>query len=56
MKDIIITVEGGAVQNVEGVPEGVRVIIKDYDIDGIEEEILQLDPDQDWYQEAIYEN
>ena len=42
MKTVIITVEGGVVQNVE-VPEGVTVIVRDYDVDGTESDLLQQD-------------
>lgn len=29
---VVVTIEGGIVRNVD-VPEGVRVIVKDYDVD-----------------------
>ena len=36
MKKIVrITVEGGVVQHVE-VPKGVKVVVRDYDVDGEE--------------------
>jgi hypothetical protein len=33
-KKIIITVEGGIVQNVEGIPKGETIEVHDYDTDG----------------------
>ena len=38
MKEIIITVYGGLVQDVSGIPEGYRVKVLDYDNEGIDEE------------------
>ena len=39
-KIVIITVEGGVVQDVE-VPDGVQVVVKDYDVDGSEEDLSE---------------
>lgn len=45
--EIIVTVEGGVVQHV-AVPPGVRVIVRDYDTEGIvDEEKLDLKEDED---------
>lgn len=45
---ITVTVEGGAVQDVLGVPEGYTVKIKDYDIDTRdEEEIAECETDDE---------
>ncbi len=38
MKTVRITVAGGVVQNV-AVPEGVAVIIRDYDVEGVPSEL-----------------
>ena len=35
MKTIRITIEGGVVMSVDGIPEGVKVEIWDFDTDGI---------------------
>jgi len=49
-----ITVEGGVIQHVE-CPEGVQVIVHDYDIDGVDEEGLQRDQNGDLYIESIWD-
>ena len=48
-----VTVEGGVVQHVE-VPPGVRVVVKDYDIDGSESDLAE-DTNGDNYVESIWE-
>jgi len=55
MKTVRVTVEGGVVQWVE-VPEGVTVIVRDYDVDGSEEDQLDQDENGDQYVEAIWEH
>ena len=55
MKTVRITVEGGVVQYVD-CPRGVRVVVKDYDTDGVEEESLQQDENGDTYIEGIWEH
>ncbi len=47
-----ITVEGGVVQHVD-CPAGVRVVIRDYDIDGSEADLLE-DDNGDQYIEGIW--
>ena len=54
MKTVQITMEGGVIQDIE-VPEGVRVIVRDYDSDGVEEESLCKDDNGDNYIETIWE-
>lgn len=46
---IVITIEGGAVQNVLDVPPGVSVHIHDYDTDGCDEKDLETDGSGDQY-------
>ena len=53
MKTVQVTVSGGVVQNVE-VPECVTVIVRDYDVDGVESDLLQQDENGDNYIEAIW--
>ncbi len=43
-KIITITVEGGVVQAVEGIPAGVTVRVLDFDTDGADEESLTALP------------
>ena len=49
-----VTVEGGVIQDVQ-VPDGVKVVVRDYDIDGEEPECLQRDEHGDAYIETIWE-
>ena len=53
-KDIIITIVGGCMQWVEGIPEGFRVVVKDYDTDGVDNTVLKRDESGDQYQELIW--
>ena len=41
---IIVTVEGGVVQSVDGVPRGITVRVLDFDTEGTEEECLTALP------------
>ena len=55
MKHIIsITVEGGVIQSIEGIPADVQVVVRDYDVDGSEED-LQEDDDGYPYVESVWE-
>jgi hypothetical protein len=40
-KTILIVVEGGVIQDIEGIPPGVQVVVRDYDVDGSEENIVE---------------
>lgn len=42
MKIVKITVEGGLVQHID-LPQGVRAIVFDYDVDGVPEDDTELD-------------
>ena len=55
MKIVRVTVEGGVVQHVE-VPVGVQVIVRDYDLDGIEADQLQQDDNGYQFIESIWEH
>lgn len=55
MKIVRVVVEGGVVQHVE-VPEGVTVIVRDYDVDGSEEDQLDQDENGDQYIESTWEH
>lgn len=37
MRTITVIVEGGLVQDIQGIPKGIRVKVLDYDSDGIDE-------------------
>ncbi len=53
MKTVQVIVSGGVVQHVE-VPDGVSVIVRDYDVEGIESDLLRRDDHDDHYIEAIW--
>jgi ferredoxin len=46
--------EGGVIQDVQA-PKGIRVVVRDYDTDGVETERLQRDEDGNEFIEAIWE-
>ncbi len=54
MKIVEITVEGGVIQNV-ACPPDVKVIVRDYDSEGVEAESLKQDDNGDDYIESIWE-
>ena len=55
IREVTVIIERGLVQHVE-VPEGVRVVIKDYDITpGAEHKSIQTDPDVERYTGQIWE-
>ncbi len=53
MKIVRITMEGGVIQDIAR-PEGVKVVVRDYDTDGSEEH-LQQDKNGDNYIETVWE-
>lgn len=55
---IILTVSGGCVQCVSGLPLGVELEIRDYDIEGngLSPEYIKVDEDGDEYQEIVLTN
>jgi hypothetical protein len=54
-KQIVVSIQGGAVADVHGVPEGTEVVIRDYDVpddcDGME-----TDEDGNTFQEFVFES
>jgi hypothetical protein len=52
---IRVTVVGGVVQQVAGVPPGVRVEVWDYDTEGAREDECEVDAEGDAFTRAIYE-
>ena len=53
-KIVRITMEGGVIQDIE-VPKGMRVVVRDYDTDGVETERLQRDEGGNEFIEAVWE-
>jgi len=54
MKTVRVTLEGGVIQDVS-CPKGVRVIVHDYDTEGIPEDELTTDDNGDDCVETIWE-
>lgn len=54
MKEVIVTIEGGVVSDVE-VPSGVRVIVRDYDVMEFDDNV-QIDEAGEEYYETIWED
>ena len=57
-KKIIITVEGGIVQNVSGIPRGAAIEVHDHDTDGAtpeEDDRLRRDKNGDVYHLSSWE-
>lgn len=50
---VIVTVEGGVVQHV-GVPKGVRVIVRDYDCEGADADMVEEDEEGNEFVEAVW--
>ncbi len=50
---VVVTVEGGVVQHVE-CAEGVRVVVRDYDTEGVEDDLLSRDEDGNECVEAVW--
>lgn len=55
MKIVRVTIEGGVVQHVD-VPEGVQVVVRDYDVDGTDVSELEQDENSDHFIESIWEH
>lgn len=52
-KVVIVTVEGGVVQHVEA-PEGVKVFVRDYDCEGADADLVDVDEIGDEYIESVW--
>jgi len=51
--NVVVSVKGGAVIDVKA-PSCLDVVIRDYDVDGIDEDLLEVDEDGDLYREMIW--
>jgi len=51
--NVVISIKHGAVIDVQA-PSCVDVVIRDYDIDGIDEDLLEVDEDRDLYREMVW--
>jgi len=52
--EILIVIEGGLIREVYGIPPGVVVRVKDYDVDGADEADLKRDRDGGRYCESVW--
>jgi hypothetical protein len=52
-KLVIVTVEGGVVQHVEA-PNGVKVVVRDYDAEGCDADLLSVDEDGNEFVESVW--
>lgn len=41
-KQIVITVEGGVIQDIDGIPSDVDIIVMDYDVEGADPEFADI--------------
>ena len=53
MQKVIVTVSGG-IADVTEKPNDLEVEIRDYDVEGMEEDVLKTDEDGDKYREMIF--
>lgn len=54
-KIITITVEGGLIQWIAGIPDDVRIVLKDYDVEGADPSDLSRDENGDDYHMSEWE-
>ena len=52
--DIIVDLDGGLVQDVHALPPGVRVVVRDYDIEGADDDELHTDDSGAKYYHSVY--
>ena len=52
MKQIIVGITRGMAFLISA-PKSVEVVIRDYDVDGVDDSVLKQDSDGDFYQEII---
>jgi hypothetical protein len=53
---INITVEGGVIQSIENIPHNIQVVVRDYDVEGVDEEALNRDEDDQLFAESLWED
>jgi hypothetical protein len=53
-QEILIVMEGALIQEIDGIPPGIVVRVKDYDVDGVDEDRLQQDKDGRRYIESVW--
>ncbi len=54
-KSIVITMDGGLIQEIEGIPQDVVIVVRDYDVEGVDEDDLTKDENGNECFESIWE-
>ncbi len=54
-KTITVGVYGGLVQWIQGIPADLRIVVRDYDVEGADEEDLTTDENGDKCAESVWE-
>jgi hypothetical protein len=52
--EIVISMEGGLIQDIDGSPHDVIIRARDYDVEGADESELSRDADGDPYYETVW--
>lgn len=55
-KTITVGVHGGLVQWIQGIPENVRVVVRDYDVEGVDSADLSQDVEGHHCAKSIWES
>ena len=45
-EQIQVTVEGGVIQHIGNIPEGIEVLVRDFDVDGTEDNLTLVEEEQ----------
>ena len=52
---ITISIQGGVIRNATaGIPEGIRIVVLDYDVENVDERMLMVDEAGDDYVESVW--
>ena len=54
-RKILVTMEGGLIQEIDGIPADVVIVVRDYDVEGVEPDRLGKDGRGDLYVETVWE-
>lgn len=54
MRKMIIVLEGGLIQDIRGIPDETEIEIRDFDIEGIEPELLSATGDGEEYVKTVW--
>ena len=54
-KKLVITLDGGLIQDIQGIPEDLVILVRDYDVEGADEAEITMDEHGEPYFESIWE-